>query len=341
LDLPLTGTPLHTRALTLLVGELGSGSVRALGRVIDLRKTGFAPMWGDVQPAGLIHDMEIDAEVELATGTLERLATSQRRVAVEPAPITGGESCRDPAARLQALVGLRIDAGFTRALAEVQGGPRGCSHLLILFQLIADALPRALARERELRERGAVRRERESIFRRSLLVDGALRAPEALQLAVQLSDWHNAPDDGMRPPPERLVHVHELRVLAEVDLATAQLAEVRAAERERAETWPTKPWVDRSADARALVGQRILPGLGSFVLRRFGDAPGDRMLRHGLLHLAPGFVQCSALFAERSASGGRAGAALPSVPVGGYADSCYMWRSDGPLIQLRSRARPQ
>jgi hypothetical protein len=339
LDLPLSGTPVHTRALTLHVCELGGGSVRALGSVIDLRKTGFAPMWGDVQPAGLIHDMEIDATFELATDTLERLATTQRRVAVEPAPITRGESCRDPAARLQALVGRRIDAAFTRELGAVQGGPRGCSHLLILFQLIADALPRALARERELRARGAVRRARESIFRRSLLVDGALREPDALGLAVQLSDWHNAPDDGVRSPAERLVHVHELRVLAEVDLASARLTEVRAAERERRETWPSKPWIERSADARALVGQRILPGLGSFVLGHLDETPGNRMLRHGLLHLAPGFVQCSALFAERALSAGRGAGDTPAVPVGGYTDSCYMWRSDGPLIQLRSRAR--
>jgi hypothetical protein len=66
------------------------------------------------------------------------------------------------------------------------------------------------------------------------------------------------------------------------------------------------------------------------------------MLAHALLHLAPGFVQCTALFSDRppgsagTASGGGSRAALPSIPIGGYADSCYMWRSDGPLIQLRN-----
>jgi hypothetical protein len=341
-DLLLTGTPVHTRALTLLVSELGAGRVRALGSVIDLRKSGFNPMFGDVQPAGLIHDMEIDAEVDLASGTLEKLATAQRRVAVEPAPVTRGESCRDPAARLQALVGRRFDADFLRELTAVQGGPRGCSHLLILFQLIADSLPGALARERELRAGGARRRERESIFRRSLLFDGMLREADHLQLAVQLSDWHNGPDDGIHPPAERLVHVHEVRVQAELELATAKLRAVRAAERERHETWPRKPWVDRSDVTRALVGQPILPGLGGFVLRRFGSNPADRMLAHALLHLAPGFVQCTALFSDRpagsagTAPAGGSRAALPSIPIGGYTDSCYMWRSEGPLIQLRN-----
>jgi hypothetical protein len=339
LDLPFAGHPLHTRALTLLVSELGGGRVRALGNVIDLRKSGFASMFGDVQPAGVIHDMEIDARVELASGTLEQLAVTQRRVAVEPAPITRGESCRDPAPRLQTLVGRKIDAAFTRELGAVQGGPRDCSHLLILFQMIADALPRALERERGMRRQGMLRRERESVFRRSLLFDGALARPRALHLAVQLSDWHNAPDDGERSPAERLVHVHEVRVLAELDLSTGCLVRAQAAERERRETRASAAWVDRSVSASAIVGQPILPGLGSFVLQRLGKEPSDAMLAHALLHLAPGFVQCTALFAEHAPRDAADGA--PPVPTGGYADSCYMWRNDGPLIQLRSdRARP-
>jgi hypothetical protein len=337
LDLPVSGHPLHTRSLTLLVSEQGGGRVRALASAIDLRKTGFTPMFGDVQPAGLIHDMELDASVELATATLAGLTTTQRRVAVEPAPVTRGESCRDPAPRLQALVGLPIDSAFPRALAEAQGGPRGCSHLLILFQMLADALPGALERERALRAAGGLRRERESLFRRSMLFDGALAGPGALQLAVQLSDWHNAPDDGEKQPAERLLHAHEVRVLAELELASGRLASARAAERQRSETWARGPWVDRSAAAGALVGQPILPGLGSFVLRNFGAAPADRMLAHALLHLAPGFVQCTALFAERAQQGARSGSAASTpVPLGGYADSCYMWRSDGPLIQIRA-----
>jgi hypothetical protein len=335
MDLPFSGHPLHTRGLTLLVSELGNGRVRAYGSVIDLRKTGFAPMWGDVQPPGLIHDMSIDAEVDFSSAVLARLEVAQRRVAVEPAPITRGESCRDPASNLQSLVGRPIDAAFARELGAVHGGARGCSHLLTLFQMIADALPRALERERELRAAGARRRERESLFRRSMLLDGSLAGEKSLQLAVQLGDWHNAPDDGLHQPDERLVHVHEVRVLATVDLASARLSDVRAAERERRETRPRIPWIDRSADTRALVGQLILPGLGSFVLRRFADRPADHMLRHALLHLAPGFVQCSALFAERILSGGNAASGAPSPPVGGYIDSCYMWRACGPLAELR------
>jgi hypothetical protein len=65
------------------------------------------------------------------------------------------------------------------------------------------------------------------------------------------------------------------------------------------------------------------------------------MLAHALLHLAPGFVQCTALFAERLPRGDRSSGGPMPVPVGGYTDSCYMWRADGPLVQLRSgRPRP-
>jgi hypothetical protein len=36
--------------------------------------------------------------------------------------------------------------------------------------------------------------------------------------------------------------------------------------------------------------------------------------------------------------GARAGALPRELSVGGYPDSCYMWRSDGPLAQMRARA---
>ena len=48
------------------------------------------------------------------------------------------------------------------------------------------------------------------------------------------------------------------------DVASARLTAIEAAERERHETWPRRPWVDRSAALCALVGQPILPGLGGF-----------------------------------------------------------------------------
>ena len=151
--------------------------------------------------------------------------------------------------------------------------------------------------------------------------------------------------DGLRPPDERLVHVHEVRVQARLDLGSACLTDVRAAERERYRTRAERNWLDRSADARALIGRPILPGLGGFVIERFSERPADHALRHALLHLAPGFVQCTAVLAEHLSGRSDAPRGAAIMPMGGYADSCYMWRSDGPLIQLRGiligRAREQ
>jgi hypothetical protein len=58
------------------------------------------------------------------------------------------------------------------------------------------------------------------------------------------------------------------------------------------------------------------------------------------LNLAPGVIQCLAALSDRLVahfSGGRAGAgALPrELSVGGQPDSCWMWRSDGPLARAR------
>src|SRR5262249_16481326 len=160
-----------------------------------------------------------------------------------------------------------------------------------------------------------------------------LAAERELQLAVQLSDWHNAADDGTSQAKERLVHVHEVRVQAGLDLSTGRMVRARAAERERRETWASPAWTDRSAAAGAMGARPTPPGVGSFVLSPF-RAPADRLLAPALLHLAPGFVQCPALFAEHAPRGeGSAREALP-FPTGGYTDSCYMWRAGGPLVQI-------
>jgi hypothetical protein len=57
--------------------------------------------------------------------------------------------------------------------------------------------------------------------------------------------------------------------------------------------------------------------------------------------LAPGVIQCLAAFSHRLVATFAGGSGrLASVPrelsVGGYPDSCYMWRSDGPMARARA-----
>ena len=62
--LPITGHPLHTRTLTVSLSLDQRGKWKAQGNVIDLRKTGFAPMSTSLQPAGIIHLMSIDLVID-------------------------------------------------------------------------------------------------------------------------------------------------------------------------------------------------------------------------------------------------------------------------------------
>src|SRR5512139_672113 len=154
------------------------------GQVIDLRKRGLVPVPGSRQLPGVIHHMGLRGRVDGATRALERLEVEQPAVAFEPSAATRGESCRDPAPALQALVGQRLDGAFLPALSACFGGPRGCTHLLTLARLLSSAAQRALALE------GAVpagaRSPGDRVFRRTVSVDGFEQPGRAMQVAVQL-----------------------------------------------------------------------------------------------------------------------------------------------------------
>src|SRR5207249_5663488 len=102
------GHPLHTRALSVVLAARADGKLDVHGTVLDLRKRGFVPVAGDLQGAGVIHDMRLAGTIDPASATLETLAAEQRSVAFEPSAVTAGESCRDPIDRIAALAGTRL-----------------------------------------------------------------------------------------------------------------------------------------------------------------------------------------------------------------------------------------
>lgn len=343
----VSGQPLHTRSLTIEVTQREHGKHRVRADVIDLRKTSFVPMTDALQTAGIIHHMHLTARVDPSNRVLESLDVAQPFVAFEPTERTAGESCRDPSGSLQALVGQAFGDGFTAELGRRFGGPRGCSHLLTLFHLTASAVPRALALEEEQARALAVSRHPgERIFRRSVFVDGHQPDAGQLQLAVQLSDFLGTPADAVEQSIDHLARQSEVRVLATVDLKSISLSGLEAWERDRdRDTLAEAEWADRSERVEGLVGRPIMPGLGTELRRRLGDVPEARLLLDALLQLAPGFVQCTpamteAMYSRPAADGpgsqGGANAPLPSfLLLGGAADSCYMWREQGPLLQIR------
>jgi len=354
-QLSVAGHPIHTRMLVVDIARADAEHWRADCSLLDVRKRGFVPTGGDLQTAGLIHLMRIDARIECESLKLVALEPSQPVVAYEPTEEIGGESCRDPAPLLRALVGERFDDGFAKKLSLRFGGALGCTHLLTLAQLLASTVSRAMARELALDEtarQGRVVGER--IFKRSLVLDGFDVGDGAeMQVVIQMSDLHTAPRSACRGLLDRLERQHEVQTLARIDGTSMTLSGLRAQERDRTRVdLSTAPWRNIDERVAGLVGLSALRGLGRELLNRLGADGGDRALLDNLLNLAPGLIQCLAAAAHRlverhvettaadapaeesaSATNDR-GAALH---MGGFPDSCYMWRSDGPLHQIRHR----
>ena len=305
-------------------------------------------MQDDLQPSGIVHQMSIEAAIDPATRRLEALETAQPFVAIEPGETSGGECCRDPAPRLQALVGDTLDAGFAKRLDGVFGGQLGCSHLLTLFRLMASGLLRAFELEAALSAKSKhPRRPGERPFRRAAFVDGFESPDESIELAVQLADIHTRPAAEVKLPLERLGDQAEVRILARLPQPGFSIARLRAGLRRRsAENFSDAEWQDVSSRLEELEGSSLTAGFARTLFAVVGQDPVDAPLLDALLQLAPGHIQVLAAISERwlraIASGGGAaslrsdGEAPAVAALGGMPDSCYMWRSDGPLHAIRS-----
>ena len=333
------GHPLHTRALSVVLAARADGKLDAHGAVLDVRKRGFVPVAGDLQGAGIIHDMRLAGTIDPGSATLETLAAEQRSVAFEPSALTAGESCRDPIDRIAALAGTRLDDGWARRLAGAIGGPRGCSHLLTLGHLLGSSAARALARDQALHGTAPPRPAGQRVFQRAVVIDGHETAPARTQLVAQTTDLHFAPAGTLVRPMERFAEQLEVRLVAEVEFPGLTIGPIEAAERGRgAAELERAAWRDRGAAVAWLVGRRLGAGITAELLARLGDAPDDRPLLDTLLMLAPALVQCAAAMSEAWPLAFRTDPSV--VAMGGLTDSCYMWRRDGALDRARTAERP-
>jgi hypothetical protein len=133
-------------------------------------------------------------------------------------------------------------------------------------------------------------------------------------------------------PLERLAGRLEIRALAEIDLDGMRLRSLRAAERTGGRDGFYGAWRDRSDRLADLAGRSALGGMAGVLFERLGADPSDRPLLDALLNLAPALIQCVPAVMERWQS--EPGAARPAMMAGGgMADSCYMWRRGGALLE--------
>jgi len=332
--LDVRGHPLHTRALGVTLSQGTGGRLAIHGTVLDVRKRGFVPVGGDLQGTGIIHHMLLDGVIDPETATLESIVAAQPSVAFEATPSTGGESCRDPVARIGAVAGARLDDGFGRRVSASIGGPRGCSHLMTLAHLLGSTAAWALERDRLVHGTAPGRALGQRLYQRDVIVDGHEPAPGRLALALQLADLHFAPAPPRARPMDRFAGQLEFRAHAEVDLTTFTLTGLEGSERRRGlDDLEQAPWRPRDDVLAGLVGLRLGAGITGELIGRLGAAPADRPLLDALLMLAPTIIQCSAALSESWAHAYKTNASL--VGMGGLPDSCYMWRRDGVLGRTR------
>jgi hypothetical protein len=324
--------------MSITLSRREDGRVGAAAVHLDLRKHGFVPVGGDLQGSGIIHHMLIDGVIDPRTRAAEELRARMPAVAFEPSALTGGETCRDVAARVSDLQGVRFDAEYLKTVRGHMGGVRGCTHLLYLAQLMGSTVPQALdvAGEEQL---GWDSGEERRLFYRSLIVDGSETADLELQLAVQLSDLYLSEAPAIANPMLRFSLHTEVRILARVDLRRGGLLELRVGERTRLpETLKEAAWRERPEVGEVLLDFPLVGGLSKEVARRFGADPKDRPLCDAVQSLPGTFIQVCGARSESWAAQVLGSDTL--VGIGGMPDSCYMWRRDGAMHAAKKPTDP-
>ena len=326
--LDAAGHPLHTRSLSITLRQGADGAPQFAGYVLDLRKRGFAPVGGDLQGTGIIHHMQLAGALAADGTRIERIDAQMPTVAFEASAISGGESCRDLIGRVALLNGLALDDGATKRLGIEIGGPRGCSHILTLAQLLVPTVRWALAEDRRLHDSIPSRRADERIFRRDVTIDGYEPEPGEIVLTLQLNDLHLAPAPPLAKPLDRLAAQREITARAELNMRELTLRALVVRERVRTPSNLSEAvWRDRSAEIEPLLGASLRAGISARIFAAVAASP----LRDALLQLAPAMIQCfAALDIWAMMPGGG-----PAAETGGLADSCWMWRREGALQKSR------
>jgi hypothetical protein len=126
---PVGRQHLHTRKVTCQGFYRDDGLFDIEGRITDEKTYEHASDWrGTLKPGDFIHDMSI------------RLTIDHRFTIVDVEAVTDKspyQICGDITPNFKRLIGLRIGAGFTRAVKERLGGVHGCTHLVELLGPVA------------------------------------------------------------------------------------------------------------------------------------------------------------------------------------------------------------
>lgn len=143
--------PIHTRRVTCQGYRRADGLWDIEGHLTDVKSYGFdTEQRGRLEPGDPIHEMWLRLTVD------DTLTVRAVEAVTDKSPY---HACGGITPRFQELVGLRIAAGWTQAVKQRLGGPRGCTHLVELLGPLATAAFQTafplINREREERAKAA------------------------------------------------------------------------------------------------------------------------------------------------------------------------------------------
>ena len=304
--------PLHTRLVTLTLGARGDAEYAVAGRVLDLRKRGRVPLAGVLNGPGVVHDMELRLTVGRDDLRVRSAVLGMHAVPFPAGPGTGGESCRDNEAGADRLVGVALDGGAA-PLYRAIGGPRGCFHVFTLLRVLAPSVVWAIRR--------GLARDVGRSFVRTIVVDGFGVEPH-LRMRGTLADLHYAPGT-----TERLADAFDGEVEVEVTLPELTVGGVEARHRRGDDAWSH----DGLAALPALLGASMARGYSMKIDELI--PPALAPMRELLLMVQPTVFQCMPSLDEEIGAQRRGRREGPASA----ADSCSMWRQDGPLLAAVAR----
>jgi len=138
---PAARAPLHARRLTIDGYERDDGLYDIEGRIVDTKTYAYDSDWhGRVEPGTPVHDMTIRLTID-ARMKIHGVETVTDRSPFPP--------CHEATANYDALVGLTIGPGWTRALRQRVGGTSGCTHITELLGQVATVAYQTMVKKRQ------------------------------------------------------------------------------------------------------------------------------------------------------------------------------------------------
>ena len=141
LSAPVTRTPLHHRRVECRGYRRDDGLWEIVGHLVDTRDQDLTLRYDQRRvPAGApLHAMSVRLTVD------DGMTVRAVEACVDAVPTA---ICPGAVAQMQVLVGMRIAPGWTNAVKQRLGGPRGCTHLMELLWPVATTAYQTLAGHR-------------------------------------------------------------------------------------------------------------------------------------------------------------------------------------------------